>query len=497
MRSLIGFGLIAAALGAVVYSAVAVIEIRAGRDAGPRRAAGVERVFAVDIGTIRNETAHPRIEAFGEIRSWRSLELRATGGGYIVELSEKFRDGEAVEEGDVLFALDSKDAEAIVGDAEAALEETVADLAEARQSVAVAEQELRAAETQRDLRDSALDRRQGLKSRGVATAAEVEEAEMASAAADQTVASRAQMLLAAQLKIERAVLAVRRAEIAVANARRDVADTVQRAPFDGLLSDVTAVLGGLATSNERLGVLIDPTSLEAVFRVTNAQFARLIDENGVLRRSKVLVTLDLDDVPMTTAGEIDRSGAVIGSGETGRLVYARIDLDEASIFRPGDFVTVAIDEPPLENVAEIPAAAVTEAGEMLVVGPDERLRALQVRILRRQGDAALVAGAPDGARYVRERAPQLGAGIKVRPIGGETPSGGMSLSDAATNPALPGADADLVDLDPERQRRLIGYIESADEMPADMKVRLLGALRSGRAPAGMLEQIEARMGESG
>ena len=494
MRSLIGFSLIAASAAAVIYGAWAVIEARSARDGGPRRAGGVERVFSVDVGEIRNQVAHPRIEAYGEIRSWRTLELRATGGGYIVGLSERFRDGEAVREGDLLFALDPEDAEAAVRDMEAALDEAKADLAEAEQAVAVAEQELRAAETQRDLRASALSRRTGLMSRGVATAAEVEEAEMASAAADQTVASRAQMLIAAEVAIERTTLRVRRAEIAVANARRDLGETEQRAPFDGLLSDVTAALGGLATPNERLGLLIDPTALEAVFRVTNAQFARLIDETGALRRAKVEVRLDLDDVPMMTTGVIDRAGAVIGAGETGRLVYAKLDLDQATIFRPGDFVTVAIEEPPLDGVAEIPAAAVTEAGEMLVIGPDERLRALSVRILRRQGDAVIVAGAPDGARYVRERAPQLGAGIKVKPIGeGDAPGG----PPPAEGPARPGAGPSMVDLDPARQQRLIGYVEGHEDMPADMKVRVLGALRSGRVPAHMIERIEARMGESG
>ena len=75
---------------------------------------------------------------------------------------------------------------------------------------------------------------------------------MAFAAAEQTVASRAQMRLAAEAKIERTTLRVKRAEITLANAERALTETTHRAPFDGLLTDVTAVLGGLATPNERL-----------------------------------------------------------------------------------------------------------------------------------------------------------------------------------------------------------------------------------------------------
>ena len=481
LRSLLGLALFASAIGVVAWGALSFIEARGARDGGPSRKAGTERVFAVDMGVIENATVHPRITAYGDIRSWRSLELRATSGGYIVELSDRFRDGERVAKGDVLFRMDPEDAEDAVADARAALDEAEADLAEAKQAVAVAAQELVASETQRDLRGNALERREGLRSRGVSTAAEVEEAEMAFAASEQTVASREQMLLAAEVKIQRSELRVQRAEIALKNAERNLADTTQRAPFSGLLSGVSAVMGGLATPNERLGVLIDPTALEAAFRVTNAQYARLLDANGSLQNIPVEVSLELDEKPVTTIGVIERAGAEIGAGETGRLIYARLDLDDANVFRPGDFVTVAIDEPPISGVAELPASAVTEDGELLIVGEDNRLVAAETRILRRLADAVVVQGAPDGARYVRERAPQLGAGIRVRPI----------------NPPAGAEVAAMIELDPERQQRLIGFVEDSQKMPTDMKVRVLGALRSGKAPADMVERIEARMGESG
>ncbi|MEO1612954.1 MAG: HlyD family efflux transporter periplasmic adaptor subunit, partial [Pseudomonadota bacterium] len=488
----IGLTLFASAIAVVAYGFYAFNEARSASGGGAARGGPTERVFAVDIGEIENTVIEPVITAYGDIRSWRSLELRASSGGYIVDLAENFRDGEEIAEGDLLFKMDPDDAEGAVQDAQAALDDARADLAEAKQAVAVAAQELKAAETQRDLRDAAWERRKGLRSRGVSTEAEVEEAELAFAAAAQTVASRSQMLLAADVKIERTELRVRRAEIALANAERRLAETAHRAPFDGLLTDVAAVLGGFVSVNERLGVLIDPTALEAAFRVTNAQYARLLDENGRLKAAPVTVTLELDDAPVTTRGVIDRAGAIIETGQTGRLIFARLDLSSASLFRPGDFITVSIDETPLKNVARVPAAAVLETGEILLVGDDDRLIATETRILRRQGDHVIVSGAPDGARFARERAPQLGAGIKVRAI----------APDAATGaaPATAGANAragSMVELDPKRQERLIGFVEGADRMPTDMKVRVLSALRSGRAPAEMIERIEARMGESG
>ena len=136
----------------------------------------------------------------------------------------------------------------------------------------------------------------------------------------------------------------------------------------------------------------------------------------------------------------------------------------------------------------------TENGEILVIDDNDRLRAAKTLILRRQRDEIVVAGAPEGARYVRTRAPQLGAGIKVRALGGDSPA------DRLEEIAGVGVDVEatsMVDLDPERQRRLIGFVEGADGMPTDMKVRVLSALRSGRAPQRLLDRIEARMGENG
>ncbi|MEM8753271.1 MAG: hypothetical protein AAGF90_09865, partial [Pseudomonadota bacterium] len=283
LRSVIGLILLAASAGLIVYAWTAVDATLAARDdAKPRRAAE-ERVFAVEIDRVALGPATPVIEAFGEIRSWRTLELRAAAGGRIVELADRFRDGSEVGAGDLLFRIDPKDFAAKVDDSAAALMEAEADLAEARQAIEVARREMQAAETQRDLRAAALDRRAGLLGRGVSTSAEVEEAELALAAAEQSAASRAQATLAAAMRIERSELRRQRAEIALEEARRDLAEIDHRAGFDGLLSDVTAVLGGLVTPNERLGLLIDPTALEAVFRVSNAQYARLLDGRGALK----------------------------------------------------------------------------------------------------------------------------------------------------------------------------------------------------------------------
>ncbi|MEX2517873.1 MAG: HlyD family efflux transporter periplasmic adaptor subunit [Paracoccaceae bacterium] len=486
-RSLIGLLLFTGAIAAVALGGWRVAEVmEAKTERGDDGGAVTERVFTVGTARIAQGEERPTINAYGEIRSWRTLELRADAAGRLVFLSDKFRDGEIVAAGDLLFRVDPEEYEAGVADAEAGLREAEADLAEAEQAVEVARQEERAAETQRSLRETGADRKRTLLKRGVSTTAEVEEADMMLAAAAQVVASRAQALIAAEIRIDRMAIRRDRAAIALEDARRALADTTYRAPFDGLVSGVTAVLGGLLAQNERLGELIDPRTLEAVFRVTNAQFARLLGPDGRLSRAPVSATLALDDIPLTAPGVIERAGSVIGEGQTGRLVYARLELGAAALLRPGDFVSVTVEEPALYDVARVPASAVTEAGEMLLIDGEDRLRPLMVEILRRQGDEMIIAGAPEGALYVSMRAPQLGPGVRVRSLGEPEPE----ADDGETS-------NDLVEIAPDRQRRLITFVEAEEPMTADARDRLLATLRSGKAPEAMLKRLEARMGRAG
>ena len=84
--------------------------------------------------------------------------------------------------------------------------------------------------------------------------------------------------------------------------------------------------------------------------------------------------------------------------------------------RPGDFVAVEVSEEPLANVVRLPVDAATEAGEIFLLGENDRLELFQARILRREVDSVIVTGVPVGREYVKARQPFLAAGIKVRPI---------------------------------------------------------------------------------
>ncbi|TJZ83349.1 efflux RND transporter periplasmic adaptor subunit [Paracoccus hibiscisoli] len=388
---------------------------------GPVRGGG-EQVYAARLVTVEPGRVQPQMQVFGQVRARRELQLRAGAGGRIVQMDPALQEGGTVVAGQLLARIDPAAAQAALDRSLAERADAQGVLEDARRRVDIAGQDVAASERQAELREAAVTRQAQLAERGLGTSLERETAELAaSSAAQAAIASRA-ALADAQSAVTAAENALRRAEIAVTEARRALTDTELRAGFDGRVTAVTAVEGALVSVNEQLATIIDPDALEVQIPLSLAQFGRLIGPDGRLLPQAVAVTPDGQGDAVAV---LDRAAASVAEGSAGRVVFARL-TQGAQALRPGDFVTAGISEPPLEGAATIPAAAVGSDGAVLVAGDDGRLRTVAVTVLRRQGDAVVIAVPADlaGARIVAERAPQLGTGIRVRDAGDPAPQGG-------------------------------------------------------------------------
>ncbi|WP_425043205.1 efflux RND transporter periplasmic adaptor subunit [Primorskyibacter sp. S87] len=478
-QSLVGVFLASVTLALLIYAGQLVfgaVQERMNADKNPPQAR--ERVFAVNVVTAELDRITPILEAFGQIQSRRTLELRAAAGGRVIELAEQFEEGGSVQSGDVLVRIDPADAQSALDRANSDLLDAQAEERDAERALALARDELQAAVDQAELRERAQKRQQDLQDRGVGTAAAVETAELSAASARQAVLARRLSVAQAESRVDQTVTRLARAQITLDAARRDLRDTTVTAGFDGTLSGVNLVEGRLVSANEKLAELVDPSALEVAFRVSTAQYARLLDAAGQLIPASVVVSLDSSGAALQTGGIISRDSAAAGDGQSGRLIYARLDL--APGFKPGDFVTVLVEEPPLEGVARLPASSLDASGTVLVIGPDDRLEALPVRLIRRQGDDILVRGSGlEGREVVVGRTPLLGQGIRVRPL----------RKEARAEP-----EAAMLDLSDERRARLVAFVEASDRLPAEAKARVLNQLAKTKVPARLVERIESRMG---
>ena len=479
-KSSIGLLLLSISLGLIAYAGHMVSTALDERMAKPaRKAKQRERVFAVNVVAAEAKTEIPMLSAFGEIQSRRTLDLRLGTAGQVAYVSDNFVEGGQVQAGELLLRLDEANARSELARAEADLQDARIEADQALRALGLVQDELTAAVDQADLRRRAFERQADLKQRGVGTASAVESAEIASSSASQAVLSRRSALDQAELRRDQASTRLDRAQLMLEDAQRRLQDTSLFAEFPGTLSGIRLVQGGLVSPNEKLGSLIDPGRLEVAFRISTAQYARLIDDEGRLLAAPVLVSLSSSGGDLTSKAVLSRDSGSVGDGLTGRVVFAT--LADPRGLKPGDFVTIEVEEPELPYVIRLPASAVDAAGRVLVLEEDDRLGSLEVRVLRRQGDDVLVRSrALSGREVVAQRSPVLGAGIKVKPL---RAADGTQIEEPA-----------LVELTSDRRAKLMAYIEGNGYIPADAKKRILTQLQQEKVPAQVVERIESRMG---
>jgi len=380
--------------------------------------------------------------------------------------------------------IDPRDAQSGRDRTAADLRDAEAELRDAERALALAGDEVAAAIEQAELRQRALTRQTDLSDRGVGTAAAIETAELALSSARQAVLSRRQAQAQAQARLDQAATRLDRARITLADADRTVDDTEIRAPFTGVLAETAVSQGVRVTANERLGQLIEEGQLEVAFRLSTTQYARLVGADGTLNAAPVSITLEAQGLTLNATGQITRESANVGAGQTGRLLFARLDATTGlrQNLRPGDFVTVSVTEPALNDVSLVPATALGSDGTALMLDDENRLVEVTVEVLRRQ-DNDVIIRAPDtlfGQQIVAERSPLLGAGIAVQPI------------DPGAQAEMP-EPPEMIALEDERRARLISFVEES-RMPAPVKTRIIGQLEQAQVPQDVVSDLETRMG---
>ncbi|MFI0395089.1 efflux RND transporter periplasmic adaptor subunit [Paracoccus jiaweipingae] len=449
-------GLVVTAL-AIMFLALAAAQLWQALSPDPAARAGrprAEQVYTAPLVTLTGGTVTPVIQVFGAVQARRRLELRAGTAGRIVFLDPALHEGGSVSAGQVLIGIDPSAAQAEHDNQQAMTENAQAALDDARRRVGIARDDLDAAQAQAGLRAAAVARQARLAERGLGTKAEREAVELAASAAAQAVLTRRAALADAESAVTAAQNALRRSTIALAEAARVLDQTRISARFAGRVTNVTAVEGGLASVNEKLAEIIDPQSLEVALPLSVAQFSRLVAATGSLPDAALMVTLRNAGTDIVAQARLDRTAASVADGSAGRQVFAAITQGGAAL-RPGDFVSVAIPEPSLQQAAELPAGALGGDGTVLVADDQGRLSAVAVQVLRRQADTVIIAvpATLAGAQVVASRAPYLGAGIRIRPARDSrpepapepTPRTAPGDAPAPTAPAQPDSGAARAD----------------------------------------------------
>ena len=282
-RGLIGLLLFSLALGLLGLAGNTIkVAVQDRMNQEPRAQKARERTFAVKVVPAEVTSINPTLNAFGEIQSRKTLDLRMAASGQIQELSTNFVEGGSVKSGELLIRLDDSNYQTAVDLAENNLIDAKNEVTESARNLSFSKEELVAAEEQEKLRLRAFTRQKDLVERGVGTAAALENAELSASGATQAVLSRKAAVDQAKNRGAQAETRLVRAELALKDAKRKLEDTELYAEFSGLLSGVSLVKGGIVSANERLGQLIDPKVLEVSFKISTQQYTRLLNDLSLI-----------------------------------------------------------------------------------------------------------------------------------------------------------------------------------------------------------------------
>ena len=486
LRSFLGLIILSITLGFLIFGSFVLIEaLKKRSEKSDNRRFQKERVFAVNVETLNKQIASPKILSYGEIYSKRMLEIRPLVSGRLDYVSEKFVEGGYVKSGDILFRLNQKDYLNELEIAEIDLEDTKAQLSEAISKLDYANLEFEVSESQLNLRKNALDRQTQLAESGLITSSQLENTQLAYSSSKQQFLNKQNLVKSSKNAIDKLKIQLKRRSISIDKAKRILDETEIKAPFDGIIASVNILPGSVINKNEKLGTLLDPNSLEVMFNLSANEFARVIDKDGKLLNLDITAYLKLSNNDIPFSGKIERINPEIMNIGSGRKLFASINLGENKTLRPGDFVVLEIKEPSLKNITVLPSSAVTIDGKIFIVEEDNRLKEIEVTILRRQGNEVIVSGAPTDKEYVMQRSPQLGNGLKIKPLRKKDREISNSVNLSKNN--------ELVTISPEKQKKLINILDKLDRMPKSVKDRLYEEINSGKIKAKTLKRLEKNM----
>ncbi len=343
------------------------------------------RTAAVERGVVEEAVTNTRA---GTVKVRLRAELSPQVGGLVKALPH--RKGDRVAAGELLLKLDDGAQLAEIGSARANLGTTRAQADEACLAADLAEKELA--------------RVRALHARGIASDQSLD-----------TLATDRDRSLAA---CAAARAAVGQAEAAVAAAEVQLGFTELRAPFAGVIADLSTEVGEWITPSPP-GVplppvidLLDPASIFISAPIDE------VDAERVAFGQAVRVTVDSRS-DQSFAGTVARVAPyVLDVLEQNRTVEVEVEMDDAQVLRgvlPGTSADVEVILDRHDDVLRVPASAVAEGGKVLVLA-DGRLIEHVVNIgLRNWRFAEVLQGLEAGDQVVVVRnSPKIKAGAKAK-----------------------------------------------------------------------------------
>jgi len=270
-----------------------------------------EKTFYVKVIKAQRNNYVPKSDEFGRIVSTRQGDLRFGVPGRVIYISDNFKNGSYVKNGQVLAKLDQKryllEVEKLKSDTRELL-------------------------TQLEIRQRQVKRFKSMLSRKVISQNQYDN----------------ELILLSKNQSDYV-----RSKILLEKAEEDLSYTVLRSKFNGVLYDIKINKGQFLLSNDKIANIFSVDDLEVEFAVPSKIYSNAQNLIG----KDIDVVWEASDTSLKTIkGKIIRTGGKIIEEEGGGKIIAKIDNKNLSI-PPGAFVRVSYPLDEFLNVLKIPETA--------------------------------------------------------------------------------------------------------------------------------------------
>ena len=402
----------------VVFAAVLAMNyLVATKPDVPKRAFS-EKSYPVDVIPVRQADHTPTILVYGEATAGRTVDLRSLVAGEVVSVHPELKAGGQIAKGDVIISIDRFDYEGAVTEARASLVEAEATLVERKGRVELETANVIRAREQLEFAQKDLERAEDLLKRGSMTERTVDERRLLVSQRQQNLEQRQNALTLESARVDQQEAVIDRLKWRLENSRRQLEDTVLKAPFDAIVRSEAAQAGRLINVNDVVASIFASDELEVRFTLSDEQYGRLVSEAGTVVGRKVEVQWQLGSKTVGYDAVVDRIGADVASTKGGVDVFAKVRSgDGQTPLRPGAFVEVLVPDQTYAQSFSIPETSIYGNDTVYVV-VEERLVPRTVKPLAFDGAEIIVSGdLADGEILLSTRIPEAGAGLLVRQAG--------------------------------------------------------------------------------
>lgn len=345
-------------------------------------------VPVVAVAEVAPQRYTLRVRSQGTVSARTESDLVPQVAGQVVSRSPQLVSGGFFAEGDTLLEIETIDYEVALERARAALSRAESEQVRARKE---------------------LDRLRGLAGRGVASEAQLDDAERAASVA---------------------VAGVREARALVSQAERDLARTTLRAPFSGRVRRAAVDVGQFVSRGVPVATLYATDRAEVRLPVADEELAFLVLPDwsavatGVHNGPTVHLRTRFAGAEQTWPARLVRTEGEIDARSRMVHVVAEVDdpygADGAGVapLAVGLFVEAEIVGREVEDVVVAPRAAMRDQEHIVVVDAEDRLRLRRTAIVRRERHHVILEAATfePGDRIVITALEAAVEGSRVRPV---------------------------------------------------------------------------------